>query len=467
VVHAALREAASELRGRNQIGGGGVEKIAGYFGLATTVKKQRRLTRTESDGLTLDFGPTVNIPAKIFLSIALLSTPLFNAEAALTKLGAMGDSLTDEYWDSGVSTYASNWVSQLVVFRSIDFGPTAAQAGVGTWGEPRLLGYKFNWARSGANSSTLLAQGQHTSCAGQFLSDGVSHAVLAIGANDFNPFVIPGGAYFSIYYNSWTASQIQTYVSQSVSNIETALVTVRNAGVSVALANVIDPGLTPSAVAAYANASSRDRVTAAIQSLNSGVKNLAQKYQVPLMDWYGMASAVLGPNANLHTTLKVGNVAMNLRGSDSGSSPTNAFVSDGFHPNTVIQGMFADLVLQAFASGYGANTALFSEQELLNHAGIAYGGADTLPSQISAYTNYIVLPVLPRFTAITLAGTNVTLKFSTVSNQLYLVERSDDLVAGSWTAVTNNLAGNGALVTLTNAVPFNSSKRFYRVRQLP
>ena len=407
----------------------------------------------------------MNIPAKIFLSIALSIVPLFNADAALTKLGAMGDSLTDEYWDDGVSTYASNWVSQVVAFRGIDFGPTAAQAGVGTWGEPRRLGYKFNWARGGATSSTLLTQGQHTGCAGQFLSDGVSYAVLAIGPNDFNPF--SSAAYPNIYNNAWSASQIQTYVSQSVSNIETALVTVRNAGVSVALANVIDPGLTPSAVAAYTSASSRDRVTAAIQSLNSGVKNLAQKYQVPLMDWCGLASAVLGPNTNLHATLKVGNVAINLRGSDSGSTPTNAFVSDGFHPNTVVQGLFANLVLQAFTSGYGANTPLFSEQELLNHAGIAYGGADTLPPQISAYTNYIFLPVLPKFTALTLAGTNVTLKFSTVTNQLYLVERSDDLAAGSWTMVTSNLPGNGALVTVTNSVPLNSSKRFYRVRQLP
>ena len=430
-----------------------------------TEAKEKRLNKTEYDGLTLDFGPAVNIPAKIFLCIALSMLPLFNGKAALTKLGAMGDSLTDEYWDSGVSTYASNWVAQLVMFRNIDFGPTAAQAGVGTWGEPRRLGYKFNWARSGATSSTLLTEGQPAGCAAQFLSDGVSDAVLAIGPNDFNPFV--SSAYINIYNNAWSAAQIQTYVNQSVSNIETALVTVKNAGMSVALANVVDPGLTPVVAATYTSASGRDRVTAAIQAVNSGVKNLAQKYQVPLMDWYGFASAVLGANTNLHATLKVGNVAMNLRGTDSGTMPTNAFVSDGFHPNTVMQGMFANVVLQAFTSGYGANTALFSEQEILSHAGIAYGGADTLPSQIGAYTSYIFLPVLPKFTALTLAGTNVTLKFSSVSNQLYLVERSADLAAGSWTMVASNYPGNGALVTLTNAVPPNSPKGFYRVRQLP
>ncbi len=88
-------------------------------------------------------------------------------------------------------------------------------------------------------------------------------------------------------------------------------------------------------------------------------------------------------------------------------------------------------------------------------------------SQIGAWTNYVILPVLPRFTAIAVRGTNVALTLTTVSNQLYLVERSDDLTSGSWTTVTNSLPGNGALVTLTNAVPLDLSKRFYRVRQLP
>src|SRR3954462_845421 len=79
--------------------------------------------------------------------------------AALEKLGAMGDSLSDEYWDSGVSTYATNWTSLLVMFRGIDMGPTAAQAGTNSWGAPRNVGYKYNWAQTGATSASLLTQG--------------------------------------------------------------------------------------------------------------------------------------------------------------------------------------------------------------------------------------------------------------------------------------------------------------------
>jgi hypothetical protein len=76
------------------------------------------------------------------LLAVLVVLPSTTAPAALGKLGAMGDSLTDEYWDSGVSTYATNWASLVILFRGVDMGPTAAQAGMNSWGSPRNLGYK-------------------------------------------------------------------------------------------------------------------------------------------------------------------------------------------------------------------------------------------------------------------------------------------------------------------------------------
>lgn len=405
----------------------------------------------------------MRLPACLLLA-ALILLPCTRASAALGKLGAMGDSLTDEYWDSGVSTYASNWVSLIVLFRGIDMGPTAAQAGTNSWGSPRNLGYKYNWALTGATSADLLSEGQHTGLASQFSSDGVSNAVQAIGANDFNPETT---AYASIYFGTWTAGQIQTYVNQSISNIENALSTVRASGQHVVVATLIDPGSPPAATAFYTSAANRDRVNAAIQTVNAGVKNLAQKYQVPLVDWYSLAKAILGPNTSLHSTLKVGNVTINLRASDPGppnSAPTNAFVSDGFHPNTVFQGIFANTVLQAFNSGYNANVALFTEQELLNHAQITYGGSDTLQSQLGSYTNYIILPTPTKFTAINVAGSNIALQFSTVSNQFYLVETSTDLTSGLWTTLTNNMPGTGGLVTVSSPL---TQKAFFHLRQLP
>jgi lysophospholipase L1-like esterase len=405
--------------------------------------------------------------ATLVMALAVFLAPAAT-QAALGKLGAMGDSLSDEYWDSGVSTYATNWPGLVVLYRGVNMGPTAAQAGTNTWGSPRNAGYKYNWALSGATSSSLLSEGQDTGLQGQAASDGVLTAVLAIGSNDFNP--TSSSAYLAIYFGFWSASQIQTYVNQTLANIETALATVRTGGLSVMVANLLDPGATPAAVSVVPNAASRDRVDAAIQSVNAGLKNLAQKYQAPLLDWYGLEKAIFGPNTSLHSTLKVGNVNLNLRGSDPGppsSAPNNAFVSDGFHPNTAMQGIFANVMLQALDSGYGAGLALFSEQEILSYALIPYGGSDTLLSQIGAYTNYVLLPTLPRITSIHVAGTNVVLRFSTASNQLYVLESRDALTAGSWATVTNNVPGTGGVIAVTNRVSLNLSSRFYRVRQLP
>jgi hypothetical protein len=127
----------------------------------------------------------------------------------------------------------------------------------------------------------------------------------------------------------------------------------------------------------------------------------------------------------------------------------------------------ANLILQAFDSSQNDTVALFSEQEILNQASIPYGGADTLQSEIGPYSNYIVLPTLPEFTGIHLTGANVMLSFSTVSNQFYNIEDRDDLLAGSWTTLTNNIAGTGGVVIVSDSPPANLPERFYRVRQLP
>ena len=124
---------------------------------------------------------------------AFLTAP---APAGVDALGVMGDSLTDEYAEETYD-YARNWLEQLTLFRAINTGPTAAEAGQpgGTWGEPRRTGYEYNWARSGATSTTLLTDGQHTGLAALVAPEGISHVVLAIGSNDFIPTDL---AYFAI-----------------------------------------------------------------------------------------------------------------------------------------------------------------------------------------------------------------------------------------------------------------------------
>ena len=97
-----------------------------------------------------------------------------------------------------------------------------------------------------------------------------------------------------------------------------------------------------------------------IGQVNSGLVYLAQKWQVPLVDAFGLQKAIFGSNTNLQSTLFIGNVAIHLQQSDS--NPTNApnrtaaFVADGAHPHTTIQGLFANMALEAVVLGYGTSS---------------------------------------------------------------------------------------------------------------
>ena len=65
------------------------------------------------------------------------------------------------------------------------------------------------------------------------------------------------------------------------------------------------------------------------------------------------------------------------------------------------------------------------------------------------------------------SGANWTVTFNTTTGKLYRVERSEDLVAGIWTTVTNNVAGTGSAIQITDPGAAAQPKRFYRIYLLP
>lgn len=317
-----------------------------------------------------------------------------SASAHAQTVGAMGDSLSDEYAEGSYS-YAMNWVQQLAQFRGVDFGPTAAQAGApgGTWGEPRRTQYAQNWARSGADSSSLLADGQHTGLASQIVPMEVEYVLLAIGANDFAPipFISP---YQFIYSGIWSEAQIQNHINNIAARIQTAMDTVLAAGdARFIVANVPDYGVTPIAMSFFPNATNREKVTAVISQLNDMIEAMAEEREIVLLDIEALATAIFGTNHNRNTTLAIGNVSIFLQQSDTSSNtnPQAGFVHDNIHPHTTLQGLFANAIMTAMNTGSeGADLTLFSEAEILAHAGLAYGGADTLGPTIGEWSEYVI-----------------------------------------------------------------------------
>ena len=333
----------------------------------------------------------------VLLLAACVGTLTANAESR-PKLGVLGDSLSDEYFEDSTRAYAQNWLQQLATARIVDPGPTAVAAGQpqGTWGPPRQTGYAYNWAGVRPPWRSLVDSEQVTGLTAQVVADGIDCTVLAIGGNDFNPYSL---AYAGIYYGTWSAARIRAQERRTLATIRTALVAVRRTGVPVILANVLDSGSTP-ALATFplsADAIKRQRVTTVLSDLNRQLRQLAQTYQIPLVDWFGLEQSLAGTPTNLMPVLRLGNTPIMMQQTDPGpgpsSNPTAGYVADGFHPHTTIQGIFANTIIAALNSGDNAKLPFFTEAEILQHAGLPYGGADTLLTRIGSYTNYVFLPV--------------------------------------------------------------------------
>ncbi len=306
------------------------------------------------------------------------------------SLGAAGDSLTDEYAEETYS-YAMNWFQQLEQYRGVDAGPTASEAGQagGTWGEPRRRFFKNDWARSGATSASLLSDGQHTGLAS--MASDIENAVIAIGANDFSP---SSSAYINIYFGLWSASQITNYVNGRIANVTTAVNTVYASGINVVLVGFPDYGVAPITwnSGVYSDPVRRERVSAAIRRVNDGLRVLARNKKIPYVDLYGLSWAIFGSHTQHNTTLTIGGVGIRLLESDTTghTNPLAGFVHDGVHPHTTLQGLFANVMATALDLGYHTDIAPFSEQEVLQHAGLSYGGSDTVAAQIGAWTDYVI-----------------------------------------------------------------------------
>jgi hypothetical protein len=70
-----------------------------------------------------------------------------------------------------------------------------------------------------------------------------------------------------------------------------------------------------------------------------------------------------------------------------------------------------------------------------------------------------------RMTGVTRVATNVYVGFTTVSDKTYGLEYNPDLTTSSWTALLNEIAGTGGIVTVTNSGVGLSPSLFYRAFQ--
>lgn len=314
------------------------------------------------------------LPLIIILLLTLLMSVPARAQSPL-RMGVLGDSGSDEYrgTDNRGGAFASvtfNWVEQLVLNRGISVGR------FGSWGEPRRTGLEYNWARSGATSASLLTQGQHTGLAGQIRAGLIDLAVINIGFNDFAPYTANG--YEQIYNGTLSGAALQSKINGVVANITTAVDTLRSAGsVSIIVTTIGNWNYSPLVTndPRFSDPARRQRVADAIQQTNLGIVAMANARGLTLFDSNTFLNSLLARMQG--SSINVGGVLINMF--STGDNPVNGILGDRIHAGTVISGVVANYYLTLINSVRNPDIPLFTDQELLQTAGLSSGGGSQTP----------------------------------------------------------------------------------------
>src|SRR5262249_6227317 len=157
------------------------------------------------------------------------------------------------------------------------------------------------------------------------------------------------------------------------------------------MCTIPDYGNTPWAQEGFPIPAQRDLVTAAIARANDHVFHLARANHIVLVDMFTAAQRLFGTTQNPIDATLLANTPIYMRQNDTPEhgNPQAAFVDDGIHIHTPLQGLLANAIIEGLDIGYDADVPRFSEAEILNHAGLPYGGADTIQAQLGQFSNFV------------------------------------------------------------------------------
>ena len=253
-----------------------------------------------------------------------------------------------------------NWVD-LLAQNNYNFGPTNTVLGEN---------YKAYDAAVAGESSANLAD-QVSGLQTDVNAGNIKLVVEMIGANDVNSpeYTTVYNAAASPSYNPLVDPAVQTFMSGVISNIAASIdsTLAENPATKMILATIPDVGVTPEYHTNFPNATQCAAMTELTQALNKQILALAVQHHFPVIDMYAMAERSLTP-------LTVGGVRMVEAGGTSGK---DEFLSDGFHPGTVVQGLMGNAILMADHLAYHDPVTYMSDQYILTQAAVSHSGATT------------------------------------------------------------------------------------------
>lgn len=334
----------------------------------------------------------------IRISLALLVLAFTWQAQAQVSIGAVGDSMTDEYLDSGTAANtdlaAYNWVEILAESRPGDLDWGEFRPPSSPWPDYRAGGYQHNHAKVAGTASdaarmkidmiffimemeidsALVGSKYVSDQVTGLLAENVDIAVVAAGSNDYyyhtHHFDIGGNG-------SRNSIDPDTAFNEDVAHSLLAHVDRLLEGESAVLLAYIPPGT----AGGEADQPTLDGIAAANAILEAG----AAERGIAMVDLYGYnqnedGSVDFGgmhiPMYSIATEadlVPAGTPGAGKCRSDNlcaGPSHKQNFIADdGLHPNTIIQGLIANQVIDALNAGYGTAIAPLTEAEILAFTG--------------------------------------------------------------------------------------------------
>lgn len=356
----------------------------------------------------------------IGLAVLLASSGLTQAQI---NFGALGDSLTDEYLQvpnqASTDLAANSWFEMLADLRGSDFNFGQFNPAPNYWPDRRDSGYEFNWAKAGgaASYNTVLnidfgvAAGQPLGAIVSTISlddplfDGGSYVGdQAIGlagqiANDEVQVAFVGGGSNDFFYRTTLfdvnqvryedpsadpAAEVADIASSILAHVDTLLAAgaASTSGDVELLVALLPPGTA-------AEGAESQEIIDAINAVNDILIAGAAERGVATVDLFGFTLDTnrTNPDGSVNIgdlTISPDSVATAHDLSADGTGLCNSFAEcalpshatkyiaeDGIHPNTAIEGLIANQVIDALNIGYGYNVALLTDAEILSLTGVS------------------------------------------------------------------------------------------------
>ena len=314
---------------------------------------------------------------RLWLVLALLATFTATVIAAPVKVGAMGDSFSDEY--SVLGGGLTNWVDLLVISGRADFGAFANFPS----GDPRNTGgagsYTYNYAKGGATTTSALGSTTFLPTVnnnrsqpgspnrpdlwpgirGAGTSGAIEYASQGLGGNDMLDLIV-NQQKLLLGLDTGSMNPILSR-AQQIANIATA-----NNTSPLKMIMVQYPDLGSMPVFAGLPQLAKDSIRANMQYFNGSVGNFANLNGMGTVDLFGLWDDLRnGGGTTIHGIhISPGTSAgglMDLR---------SVWLSDGLHPTPIFQAMWANEFISVLNNHYGESIPLLSSKEMVTLTGV-------------------------------------------------------------------------------------------------